>query len=94
LKKISPLNNGPKLIFMVREARFELAQGCPRQPLKLVRLPFRHSRKKSKKYKVLCEEKLNLHNYRINPKKTQSFFGRWPFVRHFLSEKCPPQDQT
>ena len=24
---------------MVREARFELAQGCPRQPLKLVRLP-------------------------------------------------------
>jgi hypothetical protein len=29
---------------LVREARFELAQGCPRQPLKLVRLPFRHSR--------------------------------------------------
>ena len=30
---------------MVREARFELAQDCSRQPLKLVRLPFRHSRK-------------------------------------------------
>ena len=29
---------------MVREARFELAQDCSRQPLKLVRLPFRHSR--------------------------------------------------
>ena len=33
------------LFYMVREARFELAQDCSRQPLKLVRLPFRHSRK-------------------------------------------------
>lgn|GEM_PF-7131118 len=29
---------------MVREARLELAQDCSPQPLKLVRLPFRHSR--------------------------------------------------
>jgi hypothetical protein len=29
---------------MVRKGGFEPPQGCPRQPLKLVRLPFRHFR--------------------------------------------------
>ena len=49
---------------MVREARFELAQGCPRQPLKLVRLPFRHSRKNIPVNRILhtliCEISLAL----------------------------------
>jgi hypothetical protein len=29
---------------MVRKRGFEPPRGCPRQPLKLVRLPFRHFR--------------------------------------------------
>ena len=31
-------------IFLVRSSGFEPPRGCPRQPLKLVRLPFRHDR--------------------------------------------------
>jgi hypothetical protein len=40
---------------LVRKRGFEPPRGCPRQPLKLVRLPFRHFRKWSE---CACE----LHN--------------------------------
>lgn len=70
---------------VVREARFELAQGCPRQPLKLVRLPFRHSRTyKRSKRPLYRPQRTELHNYKRNLRKTQPFLKKRASDRFFV----------